>query len=447
MNKNIPSAPGGANPEKRKDLRIRAEEALKTKAAEEALKTKAAEEALKTKAAEEALKTKAAKNTLKNKADEIEKLSSEDLKYLVHELSVHQIELEMQNEELKEARIQLEVSLNKFSDLYNFAPIAYFTLDPTGQIDDINLSGMNMLSQEKRYLQNKHFQNFILQEYKDRFHSFLSRVFSTKSKQTCELEIINKKDQKYHIQLIGTPIKDVKKDVLFCRTAMIDITDQKMAREIIKASIEEKERLNIILKTQEQERKRISESLHNGIGQTLYAAKLKLDQFIKDASKSDNLMDLKTLLAEAINDVKVISFELIPAILEDFGLETILQELCRKFSKDDGIKFSCTVFGYKKRMDVSVEIAIYRIIQELVNNILKHSQAKDAQIYLTVTDKIIIRVEDNGIGFSEPEAIKKTEGMGLKNIKNRVKLLDGTMEFISGAKKGTTVIINVPLSK
>jgi signal transduction histidine kinase len=385
-----------------------------------------------------------AEKELDSKMNGIEKMSSEDLKYLIHELNVHQIELEIQNEELKEARLQLEVSLDKYSDLYNLAPIAYFTLDKNGQIEDINTTGSSMLVTEKHFLINKRFQNFIQQNHKERFHLFLSRIFSTHIKQVCELEIIDKENKTNQVQLIGIPVKDVFKDSYDCRIAMIDITDQVAAKEIIRSNIEEKERLNIILKTQEQERKRIAEALHNGIGQTLYAAKLKLDQYLKNESKSDNILELHNLLVDAINDVKVISFELIPAILEDFGLETVLMEMCRKFSKSD-IKFTCTLFGYDQRLEVTVEIAIYRIIQELINNIVKHANATEGRIYLTITDKIIIRVEDNGKGFSGEEAMKKTEGMGLKNIRNRVKLLNGNIDFTSGAPKGTTIIINLLL--
>jgi PAS domain S-box-containing protein len=375
----------------------------------------------------------------------IEKMSSQDLQYLVHELNVHQIELEMQNEELKEARLELENSLEKYTHLYNFAPIAYLTLDQNGLIKDINITGCNMLDLEKRFLLNKRFQAFIQKDYKEAFHSFHERVFSYNTRHVCELEIVNRKNMKSQVQLIGISSWDAINNFQECRMAMIDVTEQKTAREIIKTSIEEEERLNIILKTQEQERKRISEALHNGVGQTLYAVKLKLDQCLKNKDKETDLLDIRALLVEAINEVKIISFELMPPILEDFGLETVLQEMCRKFSKGKGIKFTCNIFGYDRRLEVNVEIAIYRIIQELVNNIVKHSMATEARIYFTITDKIVIRVEDNGKGFSGDTAIKKIEGMGLKNIKNRVKLLDGEIEITSSVPKGTSVMIDLPL--
>jgi signal transduction histidine kinase len=393
----------------------------------------------------EQMSSKEKTSVLQNK-DSIEKMSSEDLKYLVHELNVHQIELEMQNEELKETRLELENSLEKYSHLYNFAPIAYLTLDQSGLIKDINITGCNMLQLEKRLLLNKRFQSFIQKDYKEKFHVFHERVFTYNTRQVCDLEVVNQKNIKSQVQLIGISSGDLIDNFQECRMAMIDVTEQKMAREIIKTSIEEKERLNIILKTQEQERKRISESLHNGVGQTLYAVKLKMDQYLKNKNKETDLLEIKAFLVEAINEVKIISFELIPPILEDFGLETVLQEMCRKFTKGNSIKFTCNVFGYDRRLETTVEIAIYRIIQELINNIVKHSMATEAKIYLTIADKIIIHVEDNGKGFSGEAAIKKIEGMGLKNIKNRVKLLDGNIEITSNVPKGTSVAINLPLT-
>jgi two-component system sensor histidine kinase UhpB len=388
-----------------------------------------------------------AEKELDSKMNEIENLSSQDLKHLIHELNVHQIELELQNEELKEARIQLEQSLEKYSNLYNLAPVAYLSLDKNGQIEDINITGSNMLCVEKRYLVKKRFQSFIIQEHKDRFHMFLSRIFSSSGNHVCELEIIDKRNRERQVKLIGSYLAELSEEGSTCKMAMVDITDQNAAREIIKSNIEEKERLNVILKTQEQERKRIAESLHNGIGQTLYAAKLKLDQYLNEVNSSSKIEELRNLLMDAINDVKVISFELIPVILEDFGLETVLIEMCRKFSREDEINFFCNVYGYESRLDITTEIAIYRIIQELVNNIIKHSKASEGKIFLTITDNIIIRVDDNGKGFSGIEALNQAEGMGLKNIRNRVKLLDGTIDFTPGASKGTSVIINLPLRR
>jgi signal transduction histidine kinase len=215
--------------------------------------------------------------------------------------------------------------------------------------------------------------------------------------------------------LTGTPIKDHNGKVILCRVAATDISERKKAGAIIKAALEEEERLNIILKTQEEERKRISEALHNGLGQLLYAIKLKLEKLCK--SSPHKLIDeSKELLTEAMRDAKKISFELIPALLDDFGLEKAINELSKKYS-GESLTVHCNIFGYEKRLLSSLEIAVFRIVQELLNNIVKHSKATEAQASIIIAKKMIIKIDDNGIGFN----VKKlNKGFGLRNINYRV---------------------------
>ena len=119
----------------------------------------------------------------------------EDVQRLVHLLQVHQIELEHQNQELRIAQEELEVSRNKYVNLFDFSPIPYFTLDPDGIIREVNLSASKMFGIDRNKLIGKHFITFILSDERDVFHSFIKTVFNSSVKHSCELNVMNKNKQ------------------------------------------------------------------------------------------------------------------------------------------------------------------------------------------------------------------------------------------------------------
>ena len=120
---------------------------------------------------------KQAERTLKGRTSDLEKLSTRDIQSLVHELQVHQIELEMQNEELRRAQSEFEDSRNRYSNLYDFAPIGYFTFDKNGLILEVNLTGANILGVERSFLIKKPFSLYIAFGSRDVFYLHLRKVF------------------------------------------------------------------------------------------------------------------------------------------------------------------------------------------------------------------------------------------------------------------------------
>jgi signal transduction histidine kinase len=176
----------------------------------------------------------------------------------------------------------------------------------------------------------------------------------------------------------------------------------------------------------------------------LYGAKIEMEQFadLNKARKAGKAIwkKINMLIDEAIDATRTISFELTPSILEDFGLEITLKELCKKLTNKK-LRLNCELEGLESRFERDLEIALFRISQELINNIIKHSQAKEGLIKISNKNgRITVVAQDNGKGF---EAAVKTEGQGLRNIKNRVKLLNGQIEIKSEISKGTTITINL----
>ncbi|HSI89932.1 MAG TPA: PAS domain S-box protein [Adhaeribacter sp.] len=237
-----------------------------------------------------------------------------------------------------------------------------------------------------------------------------------------------------------TPLKDENGQVVGGMCILQNVTDRKkQEEESTRVKLDQQKAvLNAILGTQEEERKRIAEALHNGVGQLLYATKLNLQRHGLDSDGAVKMQ--KELLDEAIREIRTISFELLPGILRDFGLETAIQELLKRISPS-GLVIDLHTSGLKRQPEI-IEIAAYRIIQELLNNIIKHSKATKANVELICQDQMLeIMAKDNGIGFDPESNFIRTRGIGLTGILNRVKLLDGKMELETEPGKGTTVSI------
>ena len=187
------------------------------------------------------------KNQFQRVHPEINEQAKTDIKSLIHELRVHRIELEMQNEELRKAQLELEESRSKYSDLYDFAPLGYCTLDKNGIILEINLTGATMLGVEKKYLIKKRFSQYIASENQDSFYSFRKRLIATNARQTCELRVLRKDGKPFYAQLEGVAMfnSSIPQPALrvsahttrsegnfsHFRVAMLDITERKQAEE------------------------------------------------------------------------------------------------------------------------------------------------------------------------------------------------------------------------
>ncbi|MBL7931910.1 MAG: PAS domain S-box protein, partial [Bacteroidia bacterium] len=223
---------------------------------------------------------------------------------------------------------------------------------------------------------------------------------------------------------------------------------QKRTKELMKLKMDqEKEKLNAIIFTQEQERARISEGLHDGVAQLLYAIQNRLQMVKYPGAKDDKELKLiKEILTEAIEDTRKISFELMPPVLKDYGLEVCLSNLIKKVVGDRvKLNWDVSIVG---RLPEQLEITIYRIVQEILNNILKHAKATEAGLSVKVSDRYIrLKAYDNGIGFSVKNIKKEYHGIGLQSIRNRVKLLNGKMQIISSPGEGTIIELQLPLKQ
>lgn len=229
----------------------------------------------------------------------------------------------------------------------------------------------------------------------------------------------------------------------------LDISQVRQAEATIR-EMEENQKLEVFkasIHTQEEERKRIAEDLRNGVGQLLYALKINLKHVEPSKALNDpeGFMRMKQyadkILADAIKEVRRLSHQMTPAILQDFGLEETLIELCKHFSPD--IDVSLRVTGLRSRLESYVEVSVYRMVQELLVNVVAHAKASEAIVEIKQEGSLLtVLVQDNGIGFNSQQA--KLNGLGLATLFNKVRLLSGTVH-IEGIS-GTKVTISLPLS-
>lgn len=228
--------------------------------------------------------------------------------------------------------------------------------------------------------------------------------------------------------------------------------EQKMNIQELKAEMH-KRLLESSLEVQEVERRRIAKDLHDEVGAMLSVTKMSFNQLLKKINTAGELNEqgqqTKEFLEESISQVRRISRELVPSTLEDFGLIIAIDEFIQKIHIATGVLFIFNHEGIEDtyRFDNKIELTIYRIAQELVNNALKHAQAQEIALKLSVQqNKLIFIFTDNGKGF-DLEAVKKDvkSGLGLRNIESRLSVVNGKFTIQSSQEKGTNTTIEIPL--
>jgi len=187
----------------------------------------------KNKSAEE-LRRRAEKQLQKQMKKTTPPATMAEMQRIVHELEVHQIELEMQNEELQQARSELESFLAKYTDLYDFAPVGYFTLDKNGLILQVNLTGASMLGFDRSRLVEQNFLGLVTDDYQSIFTAFLAKIFSSQNKETAVIGMHKEGGDPIFARVEARAGQDGQE----CRTALIDITAQKKAEELLQESEE-----------------------------------------------------------------------------------------------------------------------------------------------------------------------------------------------------------------
>jgi signal transduction histidine kinase len=206
-------------------------------------------------------------------------------------------------------------------------------------------------------------------------------------------------------------------------------------------------RTTAMIDAQELERQYLSRELHDGLGQLILAIRMKLDQLSsqKPESNARLIAEAHELTKLTVTEIRNISNHLMPAVLHEFGLEAAIKRLAIETSENSETKviFVASIDD-KQPIGQRLQIYLYRIVQEAINNVIKHAQAKTVRIDFSIkSDLIYLKISDDGKGF-DMERKRSLMGNGISNMKERTNLLDGFFKIDSRPGNGTTIEIEIP---
>jgi len=410
---------------------------------------------------------------------------------LLHELQVHQIELEMQLEELRQARDDEAAALEKYTDLYEFAPVGYVTLDRMGEIRSVNLTGSGLMGVERSQFLGRRFELFVTAETRPAFSDFLEKVFASKSKETCEVGLRKKSNSELLVQIEGIAAASGEE----CRLALLDITVRKQAEkalflaqeaaEALRLEKEAAETLRRAKETAEEAAKakslffaNMSHELRTPMTGILGMLQLTLDEDLAPVPREyleKTLRSAQSLL-QLLNDILDMSkieagkftieekpFSLAECLAE--AVDIISPEMRRK-----GLDFAITVAKEIPKTVVGDHTRLRQILLNLIGNAVKFTESGKVEVHAAAgrmssegKREFTISVTDTGIGitddkkdllfqaFSQVDASHNRSydgtGLGLAICRELVELMGGTISLESKAGAGSTFSITIPLGE
>ena len=363
---------------------------------------------------------------------------------------VGDIALCLRNMELEEERKQVQRAAqeaeSRYRDLFNSAGNAIFIRDLKGNISEVNqeasaLSGYTLDELVKmnisQFLSVKGFELVM-----EKQQALLKGKAPT---ERYELELIRKDGTRVVIESL-TRLLTEEGQPMGIQAVVWDITEQKRLHEELQFYIAE------ITRAQEEERKRIARELHDETAQSLASLALDIEAInkTKDQLSEDTIQRLEQIrsrIDSIIEGVRRFSHELRPGVLDQVGLMPALELLAEELSKEMKVNVRVEVTGSEKRLSAEAELVLFRIAQEALRNVKKHSQATEAMVRVEFgAKKVKLNVTDNGRGFELPELLGEFASrgsLGLIGIRERVRLLGGRFSVKSQPGKGTTVAVEV----
>jgi len=355
--------------------------------------------------------------------------------YVLHKRNDTLLEnVQAKNYELKHVLGVLKEEEEKFRNIFNSSPDPQFIIDKEGTILDSNSNAVIFCCKGNCNCKGKSIFELVRDDDVYRLVEYVKSIVDNKYHR---LEVKSKangdlREKDYEVASYSFKHKGIQSYMLTLR----DISERKELH---------KKMMQTIIQTEEKERRRFAQELHDGIGPLLSTSKLYLQWYNKPKAKLDKsviISKIEETLEETILSLREISNNISPNILLNFGLKAALKKFIGRIHSVSGMRFEydCRL---SNRLDQQNEITIYRLICELINNSIKHSQASVIKIVIHENERLDICFEDDGKGFDVEMVIQEKKGSGLINIINRVKSLGGQYNIMSAEGAGTRVEVSL----
>lgn len=356
----------------------------------------------------------------------------------------------------KQAAKTLRASHIQYREIFNAATDGLLIFDQKGDIVAANPAFCRMHRYSHRKSLTLSARDFIHPQY---YHLFDQFKHDLKQAGEFQAEVLHVKADgtPFPVEVRGTGIVyEGRKHLL----ALIrDVTERKEAEEALRKNERELRDLSSrLLSVQEDEKKRLARELHDGFGQTLIAIKFGVENSLRElrndspSSAAQSLAEVITVVQRAIEEVRRVTLDLRPTILDNLGIVATISWFCQEFQKlCPTIRVKEDIAVKEKEVPPLLKSTIFRIVQEAFTNIAKHSTARLVHLVLVRKGRAIeVIIEDNGRGF-DPEKLRESpassQGMGLTTMEERTKLSGGTFSLTTAPGKGTSVRVSWPLAK
>jgi len=351
----------------------------------------------------------------------------------------------------KKIEEELFASEARFRTLYDEAPVGYHEIDHEGRIVRVNRTELELLGYSHEEMVGRPVWEFVVDQAESK-QAVLEKLSGLLPPSRAFERAYRRKDGTILPVLIEDRLlRDAEGNILGIRSTIQDITLRKEAEQRLKESQQELKRLAAqLLHVQENERKELARELHDGLGQILAGIRFTVEEMIRKGNKEGpsavgpQWRMVLSLVQEGIEETRRIQMALRPSILDDLGIVATLNWFCREFEKVySGIRIEKQVDLREEEVPDSLKTVVYRIVQEALNNISKHSAAKNVKIHLSKEkSRLELRIEDDGQGFDPSRIRSEKEGMpgfGLTSMKERTELSGGAFTITSAMGKGTQI--------
>ena len=371
------------------------------------------------------------------------------MKRWVQELQVHQIELELQNEELRRVQEELRAARDRYADLYDSAPTGYLTLNPKGMILEANLPACALLGISRKDLLGKPILGFIAAKDQPVFQGHIREIFKTGTRQACDVDLLQKGDSPVSIQFESVPVQDEAGRCTSALTTLLDVTERARAAAAFQAWRQGLERQRDL-----EERVWLGHDLHDGILQSLYAIGLALETGKADLSEASHktavalthsIDELNSVMREVrgfIEKLEVVNFPqtALPARDLPAALRTMAGILARLHGRRVRVSVDPAVASGLSDLQ---SLQIRNLAKEALSNSFRHAKATGVHLSLQqVKDGIRLTIRDNGTGLRRNDT--KSEGLGFVSMTARARKLGGTLSVQSKPAQGTLVVVDLP---